>query len=192
MSNPNVPFYQLPETGTFSYQPFAVGADYKFPDYFNSVFKPTQAQTQAKGTNTTTKQRDQPALDYQSAGGALPGMPGNMQEYLDFFDALNKSNLQKQIEAAQVSQDLSLQGMAAYYPFLSQAARENRQETLLASQIWEDFRARLPGEQQKIAASRSGQANLAASGEAGMINALANLQNAQKRMSYRGNTFAVG
>ena len=192
MSNPNVPFYQLPKTGTFSYQPFAVGADYEFPNYFNSVFKPTQAQTQAKGTNTTTSERDQPAFDYQSAGGALPGMPGNMQEYLNFFDALNESNLQKQIKAAQVSQDLSLQGMAAYYPFLSQAARENRQETLLASQIWEDFRARLPGEQQKIAASQQSQASAAASGEAGMINALANLQNAQKRMSYRGNTFAVG
>ena len=192
MSNPNVPFYQLPKTGTFSYQPFAVGSDYKFPDYFNSVFKPTEAQTQAKGTNTTTGGRDQPAFGYQSAGGALPGMPGNMQEYLNFFGALNESNLQKQIKAAQVSQDLSLQGMAAYYPFLSQAARENRQETLLASQIWEDFRARLPGEQQKIAASQQSQASAAASGEAGMINALANLQNAQKRMSYRGNTFAVG
>ena len=192
MSNPNVPFYQLPETGTFSYQPFAVGADYKFPNYFNAVFKPTEAQTQAKGTNTTTGGRDQPAFGYQSAGEALPGMPGTMQKYLNFFDALNESNLQKQIKAAQVSQDLSLQGMAAYYPFLSQAARENRQETLLASQIWEDFRARLPGEQQKIAASQQSQASAAASGEAGMINALANLQNAQKRMSYRGNTFAVG
>jgi hypothetical protein len=192
MSNPNVPFYQLPKTGTFSYQPFAVGADYKFPDYFSSVFKPTEAQMQAKGTNTTTGGRDQPAFDYQSAGGALPGMPGNMQEYLNFFDALNESNLQKQIKAAQVSQDLSLQGMAAYYPFLSQAARENRQENLLASEIWEDFKARLPASRQNIAASQQGQANLAASGEAGMITALANLQNAQNRMTYRGNTFAVG
>ena len=123
MSNPNVPFYQLPKTGTFSYQPFAVGSDYKFPDYFSSVFKPTEAQMQAKGTNTTNGGRDQPAFDYQSAGGALPGMPGNMQEYLNFFDALNESNLQKQIKAAQISQGLTEQQLASVYPFLSQAAR---------------------------------------------------------------------
>jgi hypothetical protein len=192
MSNPNVPFYQLPKTGTFSYQPFAVGSDYKFPDYFSSVFKPTEAQMQAKGTNTTNGGRDQPAFDYQSAGGALPGMPGNMQEYLNFFDALNESNLQKQIKAAQISQGLTEQQLASVYPFLSQAAREATERNLLASQTYADFKERLPSSMQNIAASQQSQASAAASGEAGMINALANLQNAQKRMSYRGNTFAVG
>lgn len=193
MSNPNVPFYQLPETGTFSYQPFAVGADYKFPDYFNSVFKPTTgAQQQAKGTNTTTGGRDQPAFDYKSTGSAVPGFDPNIAQWTQVFDAMQQSNLERQIKAAQVSQDLSVQGMAAYYPILSQAARQNRQENLLASQIWEDFKQRLPASMQNIAASQQAQATSAGATEANLINALANLQNAQKRTSYRGNTIAVG
>jgi hypothetical protein len=192
MSNPNVPFYQLPKTGTFSYQPFAVGADYKFPNYFNSVFKPTEAQTQAKGTNTTTGGRDQPAFGYQSAGGAVPGIDPTIQQWLDFTRAVSPIRMQEQAQAAQLSQQLTEQQLASVYPFLSQAAREATERNLLASQTYADFKERLPSSMQNIAASQQSQASAAASGEAGMINALANLQNAQKRMSYRGNTFAVG
>lgn len=192
MSNPNAPIYQLPKTGTFSYQPFAVGADYKFPNYFSSVFKPTQAQTQAKGTNTTTGGRDQPAFDYQSAGGAVPGIDPAIQQWLDFTRAVSPIRMQEQAQAAQLSQQLTEQQLASVYPFLSQAAREATERNLLASQTYADFKERLPSSMQNIAASQQAQASAAASGEAGMINALANLQNAQKRMNYRGSTFAVG
>ena len=193
MSNPNASFYQLPKTGTFSYQPFVVGSDYKFPDYFNSAFKPTtEAQQQARGTNTTSGGRDQPAFDYQSTGSAVPGFPGNMQDYLNFFDAMNQGNLERQIQAAQVTQGLTEQQLAATYPYLSQAAREATERNLLASRDWEDFKARLPAYQQNIAASQQAQAASAGSTEANLMNALANLKNAQKRMTYRGSTFAVG
>lgn len=193
MSNPNASFYQFPKTGTFSYQPFAVGADYKFPDYFNSVFKPTtEAQQQARGTNTTSGGRDQPAFDYQSTGSAVPGFPGNMQDYLNFFDAMNQGNLERQIQAAQVTQGLTEQQLAATYPYLSQAAREATERNLLASQTYADFKERLPSSMQNIAASQQAQAASAGSTEANLMNALANLKNAQKRMTYRGSTFAVG
>jgi hypothetical protein len=193
MSNPNASFYQFPKTGTFSYQPFAVGADYKFPDYFNSVFKPaTEAQQQARGTNTTSGGRNQPAFDYNSTGSAVPGFDPTVTQWTQIFDAMQQSNLERQIKAAQVSQDLSLQGMTAYYPILSQAAREATERNLLASRDWEDFKARLPAYQQNIAASQQAQAASAGSTEANLMNALANLKNAQKRMTYRGSTFAVG
>jgi hypothetical protein len=192
MSNPNAPFYQLPKTGTFSYQPFAVGADYKFPDYFSSVFKPTQVQTQAKGTNTTTGGRDQPAFDYQSKDGAVPGFPSAAQQWADFMAATSPIRQQERIQEALINQQITQQQLASAYPFLSQAAREATERNLLASQIYADFKERLPSNLQNIAASQQAQASAAASGEAGMITALANLQNAQKTTPYRGSTFAVG
>lgn len=193
MSNPNASFYQLPKTGTFSYQPFAVGADYKFPDYISSVFKPTtEAQQQAKGTNTTTGGRDQPAFDYKSTGSAVPGFEQNIAQWAQFYDAMQQGNLERQIKAAQVSQDLSLQGMAAYYPILSQAGRENRRENLLASQIYADFKERLPSSMQNIAASQQAQAASAGATEANLMNALTNLKQASRFTPYRGNTIAIG
>jgi len=193
MSNPNVPFYQLPKTGTFSYQPFAVGSDYKFPDYFTSVFKPTEAQAQAKGTNTTSGGRDQPALSYQSASNALPDMPGNMQDFVDFIDAINESSLQKQIKASLVSQGLTQQQLASVYPFLRQAAKESTERNLLASQIYADFKERLPSSMQNIAASQQNQAAQAAGAQAQLMSALANLKGASRGFrGYRGQTFSFG
>jgi|LakMenEpi03Aug12_release.lakeMendotaPanAssembly.Ray.scaffolds.fasta_scaffold708681_2 hypothetical protein len=192
MSNPNASFYQLPKTGTFSYQPFAVGADYKLPDYFSSVFKPTQAQTQAKGTNTTTGGRDQPAFDYQSAGGAVPGFPSAAQQWIDFYTATSPTRQQERIQEALINQQITQQQLASTYPFLSQAAEEAAARNYGYSARWEDLKQQLPSNLQNIAASQQAQASAAASGEAGMINALANLQNAQRRMNYRGSTFAVG
>ena len=193
MSNPNASFYQLPKTGTFSYQPFVVGSDYKFPDYFNSAFKSaTEAQQQARGTNTTTGERDQPAFDYRSTGSAVPGFDPTIAQWTQIFDAMQQGNLERQIKAAQVSQDLSLQGMTAYYPILSQAAREATERNLLASRDWEDFKARLPAYQQNIAASQQAQAASAGSTEANLMNALANLKNASRFTPYRGTTFSVG
>ena len=192
MSNPNASFYQLPKTGTFSYQPVAVWADYKFPDYFSSVFKPTEAQIQAKGVNLTSGGRDQPAFEYQSKSGAVPGIDPTIQQWIDFTRAISPIRMQEQAQAAQLSQQLTEQQLASAYPFLSQAAREATERNLLASQTYADFKERLPSSMQNIAASQQAQAGAAASGEAGMINALANLQNAQRRMNYRGSTFAVG
>lgn len=192
MSNPNAPFYQLPKTSTFSYQPFAVGADYKFPDYFSSVFKPTEAQMQAKGVNLTSGGRDQSAFEYQSKNGAVPGIDPTIQQWIDFTRAVSPIRMQEQAQAAQLSQQLTQQQLASAYPFLSQAALEATERNLLASKAYADFKERLPSSMQNIAASQQAQASAAASGEAGMINALANLQNAQKRMNYRGSTFAVG
>ena len=192
MSNPNAPFYQLPKTGTFSYQPFAVGADYKFPNYFSSVFKPTQAQTQAKGTNTTTGGRDQPAFDYQSAGGAVPGLSPAAQQWYDFMAATSPIRQQERIQEALINQQITQQQLASTYPFLSQAAEEAAARSYGYSEKWEDLKQRLPINLQNIAASQQAQASAAASGEAGMINALTNLVNAQKTTPYRGSTFAVG
>jgi hypothetical protein len=192
MSNPNASFYQLPKTGTFSYQPFAVGADYKFPDYFSSVFKPTEAQIQAKGVNLTSGGRDQPAFEYQSKSGAVPGIDPTIQQWFDFTRAISPIRMQEQAQAAQLSQQLTEQQLASAYPFLSQAAREATERNLLASKAYADFKEQLPINLQKIAADQQTQAEAAARGEAGMITALANLQNAQRRMNYRGSTFAVG
>jgi hypothetical protein len=189
MSNPNVPFYQFPTTGAASNWQSDVG----LPDYWGSVFKPTEAQQKAKGTNTTTGGRDQTAVDYTSTGGAVPGFDPNIAQWTQVFDAMQQSNLERQIKAAQINQDLSVQGMAAYYPFLSQAARENRQENLLASRIWEDFKARLPASRQAIAASQQNQASQAAGSQAALMTALANLKGATRGFKgYRGQTFGYG
>jgi hypothetical protein len=192
MSNPNAPFYQLPKTGTFSYQPFAVGADYKFPDYFSSVFKPMEAQMQAKGVNLTSGGRDQSAFDYQSKNGAVPGFSPAAQQWIDFYSATAPIRQQERIQEALINQQITQQQLASTYPFLSQAAEEAAARNYGYSARWEDLKQRLPSNLQNIAASQQAQASAAASGEAGMINALANLQNAQKRMNYRGSTFAVG
>jgi hypothetical protein len=192
MSNPNASFYQLPKTGTFSYQPFAVGADYKFPDYFSSVFKPTEAQIQAKGVNLTSGGRDQPAFDYQSKDGAVPGFPSAAQQWADFMAATSPIRQQERIQEALINQQITQQQLASTYPFLSKAAEEAAARSYGYSAKWEDLKQRLPSNLQNIAASQQAQASAAASGEAGMINALANLQNAQRRMNYRGSTFAVG
>jgi hypothetical protein len=192
MFNPNASFYQLPKTGTFSYQPFAVGADYKFPDYFSSVFKPTQAQTQAKGTNTTTGGRDQPAFDYQSKDGAVPGFPSAAQQWIDFYNATSPTRQQERIQEALINQQITQQQFASTYPFLSKAAEEAAARNYDYSTRWENFKQQLPINLQNIAASQQTQAGAAARGEAENIIALSNLVNAQKTTPYRGSTFAVG
>ena len=193
MSNPNAPIYQLPKTGTFSYQPFAVGSDYKFPDYFSSVFKPTEAQMQAKGVNLTSGGRDQPATEYKLTGGAVPGIDPTIQQWVDFTRAISPIRMQEQAQAAQLSQQMTEQQLASVYPFLSQAAREATERNLLASQTYADFKERLPSNMQAIASSQQGQATQVASSQAALMNAVANLKNASRGFrGYRGSTFSYG
>jgi hypothetical protein len=81
MSNPNVPFYQFPTTGAASNWQSDVG----LPDYWGSVFKPTEAQQKAKGTNTTTGGRNGSLhLITRRLATRVPGFDPNIaQQWID-------------------------------------------------------------------------------------------------------------
>lgn len=189
MSNPNVPFYQFPATGsTFDWQS-TVG----LPDYWSSVFKPTEAQKKARGTNTTTGGRDVPSFDYTSAGNALPAMDPGAQQWIDVYRAMSPIRMQEQAQAAQLSQQLTEQQLASLYPYLSQAARESTERNLRASQQYRAFTELLPSSMQAIAASQQGQATQAAGAQADLMNALSNLKGASRGFrGYRGQNFSFG
>jgi hypothetical protein len=189
MSNPNVPFYQFPTTGAASNWQSDVG----LPDYWGSVFKPTEAQQKAKGTNTTTGGRNVPSFDYTSAGNALPGMDPGAQQWIDVYRAMSPIRMQEQAQASQLSQQLTEQQLASLYPYLSQAARESTERNLRASQQYREFSELLPSSMQAIAASQQNQASQAAGSQAALMTALANLKGATRGFKgYRGQTFGYG
>lgn len=189
MSNPNVPFYQFPKTGFAADWQSNVG----LPDYWSSAFKPTAAQTQAKGINTTTGGRNVSPFDYTPTGGAIPALDPQVQQWIDFTKAISPIRMQEQAQAARLSQRLTEQQLASLYPYLSQAASEATERNLGASMRYADFKEALPSSLQTIAASQQAQALNASNAQAALMNAAANMQNATRGFrGYRGQSFSFG
>jgi len=175
-------------------------AAFSFPDY-SKIFKP--------GLDTSTGKRDvdpyklalqgklpdflpsRPAVDSGISGApasydtknAVPSIEDIVSANIKYQQAMTPIELERMAASTRLQQQLSGEQLKQLYPFLSAAGAEGAARQYAISKGFAAFKEGLPSNIQNIMASKQGQMQAAAVGEAERQRATAAQQEAAKRFA---------